>query len=125
MDRQWTVAASAGLLALENVALIGGLLFSGNAPLFVLALLALKFPLCLALLRLQLAAVAILILWESLTLGVALINTSLTAPGQLALFASAMTGSTLLALSLPLFAAARMPDAYPGDTPAPPGRFGP
>lgn len=109
MDRQWTVAASAALLALENVAVIAGLLFAGDPPGFVLFLLALKFPLCLALLRLQLAAAAVLILWESITLGVALINTSLTVVGQLALFASAMTGSTLLALSLPVFAAARMP----------------
>ena len=108
MDRRWTVAASAGLLAVENVALIGGLLFSGTAPAFVLVLLALKFPLCVGLLRLNLAAVAILILWESLTLGVALVNTSLTPLGQVALFASAMTGSTLLAVSLPLYAAARV-----------------
>lgn len=114
MDRQWTVAASAGLLALENVALLGGLLFSGDAPVFVVVLLLLKFPLCLALLRLQLFAVAILIMWESITLGVALINTSLTPLGQLALFVSAMTGSTLLALSLPLFAAARLPSSPKG-----------
>lgn len=107
MDRGWTVPASAGVLALENVALIGGLLFAGQAPLFVLVLLLCKFPLCAALLRLQLAAVWILILWESLTLGVALMNTSLTPPGQVALFLSALTGSTLLAVSLPLYAPVR------------------
>ena len=108
MDRRWTVPASAGLLALENVALIGGLLFAGEAPIFVLALLLLKFPLCAGLLRLQLAAVFILVVWESLTLGVALMNPSLTPPGQVALFLSALTGSTLLAVSLPLYAPARV-----------------
>ncbi|MGH9004864.1 MAG: hypothetical protein ACRDYV_17215, partial [Acidimicrobiia bacterium] len=64
----------------------------------------LKFPLCTALLRMRVAAVALLIGWESLTMGVALVNTSLTPAGQLALFGSAMAGSTLLALSLPLYA---------------------
>lgn len=95
---------AAGLLALENVAVLTGLLFAGSAPAGVIAFMFLKFPLCIALLRMRVAAVAVLILWESLTMGVALINASLSPAGQLALFCSAMAGSTLLALSLPLYA---------------------
>lgn len=104
MDRRWTIPLAAGLLAMENVAVLTGLLFAGSAPAGVIAVLFLKFPLCVALLRMRLAAVAALIFWESLTMGVALINASLTSAGQLALFCSAMAGSSLLALSLPLYA---------------------
>jgi hypothetical protein len=104
MDRRWTIPVAAGLLAVENVAVLTGLLFASSAPAGVIALLLLKFPLCIALLRMRVAAVAVLILWESLTMGVALVNTSLSSAGQLALFCSAMAGSSLLALSLPLYA---------------------
>jgi hypothetical protein len=106
MDRQWTVAASAGLLSLENVAVLAGLIFR-HAPAGVLVLLMVKFPLCVALLRLRLAAAVALILWESVTMGAALVNTSIAPPAQLLLFASAVAGSTLLALSLPLYVPAR------------------
>lgn len=105
MERQWTVAGAAALLSLENVAVIGGLLFRAHTSVLLLGVLFLKFPLCRALLRLRLGAAAILILWESVTMLVALVNLSLTAPAQLALFASASVGSTLIALSLPLFTA--------------------
>lgn len=104
MDRQWTVAAAAALLSLENVAIIGGLLFRQHSSVLLIGVLLLKFPLCRSLLRLRLAAAAILILWESVTMLVALVNLSLAAPAQLALFLSASAGSTLIALSLPLFA---------------------
>jgi len=104
MDRQWTVAGAAALLSLENVAVLGGLLFRAHTSVVLLGVLLLKFPLCRALLRLRIAAAAILILWESLTMLAALVNQSLTAPAQLALFVSASAGSTLIAMSLPLFA---------------------
>jgi hypothetical protein len=104
MDRQWTVAAAAALLSMENVAIIGGLLFRQHTSVVLIGVLLLKFPLCRALLRLRLGAAATLILWESLTMLVALVNLSLAAPAQLALFLSASAGSTLVALSLPLFA---------------------
>jgi hypothetical protein len=104
VERPWTLGAAAALGALENVAVLAGLLFAGSAPVMVLLVVLGKFPLCARLLRLSLGAVVILILWESFTLVVALVNTSLTLPGQVALFASAMTTSTLLALSVPLFA---------------------
>jgi hypothetical protein len=107
VDRRWTIPVAAGLLALENVALLTGLLFTGSAPAGVIALLFLKFPLCVALLRMRVAAAAVLIGWESVTLGVALINTALTPAGQVALFGSAMLGSSMLALSLPLYAPSR------------------
>jgi hypothetical protein len=106
VDRQWTVAGAAGLLALENVAVICGLLFRSHTSVVLLGLLLLKFPLCRSLLRLRLSAAAILILWESVTMLVALVNLSLAPPAQVALFVSASTGSTLIALSLPLFATA-------------------
>ena len=104
MDRQWTVAAAAALLSLENVAVIGGLLFRAHTSILLLGLLLLKFPLCRALVRLRLGAAAILILWESVIMLVALVNLSLAAPAQMALFLSASAGSTLIAVSLPLFA---------------------
>jgi hypothetical protein len=104
MDRQWTVAAAAALLSLENVAVIGGLLFRQHSSILLLAALLLKFPLCRALLQRRVGAAAVLILWETLTMLVALANLSLAAPAQLALFLSASAGSTLIALSLPLFA---------------------
>ena len=50
------------------------------------------------------AGAAALLLWESVTMLVALVNLSLAAPAQLALFLSASAGSTLIALSFPLFA---------------------
>lgn len=104
VERPWTVGAAAALGALENVAILAGLLFAGSAPVFVLLLLAGKFPVCARLLRLRLGSVVILIFWESFTMVVALVNTSITLPGQVALFVSAMATSTLLALSIPLFA---------------------
>lgn len=107
MDRQWTVGASAALLALENSALLAGLFFAGHTPVVVVLVLLFKFWLCARLLKLKLGALVALILWQSFTMAVALVNTSLTVPGQLALFVSAMASSTLLALSIPLYA----PDA--------------
>jgi hypothetical protein len=106
MERQWTVAVAAALLSLENVAVLAGLLFRAHTSVALLGLLLLKFPLCRSLLRLRLGAAAILILWESVTMLVALVNVSLAPPAQLALFVSASVGSTLIALSLPLFATA-------------------
>ena len=105
MERQWTVAGAAALLSLENVAVICGLLYRAHTSVVLLGFLVLKFPLCRALLRLRLSAAAILILWESMTMLVALVNLSLAPPAQVALFVSASAGSTLIALSLPLFAA--------------------
>lgn len=101
------MGAAAALGVLENVALLTGLLFAGSAPLLVLLLLVGKFPVCARLLRLRLGSVVILIVWESFMLVVALVNTSLTLPGQVALFASATATSTLLALSIPMFAPER------------------
>ena len=105
MDRQWTVAGAAALLSLENVAIICGLLFRAHTSVVLIGFLLLKFPLCRALLRLRLGAAAILILWESMTMLAALVNLSLAPPAQVALFVSASAGSTLIALSLPVFAA--------------------
>ena len=104
MDRQWTVAAAAALLSLENVAVICGLLFRLHTSVVLLGVLALKFPLCRALLRRRMAAAAILLLWETVTMLVAVVNLSLTPVAQIALFISASAGSTLIALSLSLFA---------------------
>jgi hypothetical protein len=104
MDRQWTVAGAAALLSLENVAVLCGLLFRAHTSVVLFGVLLLKFPLCRALVQLRLGAAAMLILWESVTMLVALVNLSLAAPAQIALFLSASTGSTLIALSLPLFA---------------------
>jgi len=104
MERQWTVAGAAALLSLENVAVLCGLLFRAHTSVVLLGLLLLKFPLCRALLQLRLGAAAILIMWESVTMLVALVNLSLAPPAPVALFVSASIGSTLIALSLPLFA---------------------
>jgi len=104
MDRQWTVAAAAALLSLENVAVICGLLFRSHTSVVLLGVLLLKFPLCRALLRLRVVAAAVLILWETFTMLVAVVNQSLAPAAELALFLSASAGSTLVALSLPLFA---------------------
>jgi len=104
MDRQWTVAGAAALLSMENVAVMCGLIFRAHTSVVLLGLLLLKFPLCRALLQLRLGAAAILIMWESVTMLVALVNLSLAPPAQVALFVSASAGSTLIALSLPLFA---------------------
>jgi hypothetical protein len=110
MDRQWTVAGAAALLSLENVAVMCGLLFRAHTSVMLIGVLLLKFPLCRELLRLRIAAAAILIVWESVTMLVALVNLSLAPPAQIALFVSASTCSTLIALSLPLFAPARGTD---------------
>jgi hypothetical protein len=110
MDRQWTVAGAAALLSMENVAVMCGLIFRSHTSVVLLGLLILKFPLCRALLRLRLGAAAILIMWESVTMLVALVNLSLAPPAQIALFVSASAGSTLIALSLPLFAPQGTPE---------------
>lgn len=107
MERQWTVGGAAALLSLENVAVICGLLFRAHTSVLLLGVLLLKFPLCRELVRLRIGAAAILILWESVTMLVALVNLSLAAPAQIALFVSASTASTLIALSIPLFAPQR------------------
>ncbi|HVW33818.1 MAG TPA: hypothetical protein VHL53_14875 [Acidimicrobiia bacterium] len=104
MDRQWTVAGAAALLSLENVAIICGLLFRSHTSVVLLGGLALKFPLCRALLQRRMMAGAILILWETMTMLVAVVNLSLAPLAQILLFLSASAGSTLVALSLPLFA---------------------
>ena len=91
------------MLSLENVAVICGLLFRAHTSVVLLGVLLLKFPLCRAMLRLRIGAAAILILWESVTMLVALVNLSLAPPAQIALFVSASAGSTLIALSMPLF----------------------
>jgi len=97
------VAARAAFLAGAGHR-FGGLLFRQHSSILLLAALLLKFPLCRALLQRRVGAAAVLILWETLTMLVALANLSLAAPAQLALFLSASAGSTLIALSLPLFA---------------------
>ena len=104
MDRQWTVAGAAALLSLENVAIICGLLFRSHTSVVLLGVLALKFPLCRGLLQRRVMAAAILILWETMTMLVAVVNLSLAPMAQILLFVSASAGSTLIALSLPLFA---------------------
>jgi hypothetical protein len=98
------VAGAAALLSVENVAVLCGLLFRAHTSVVLLGLLVLKFPLCRALLQLRLGAAAILIMWESVTMLVALVNLSLAPPAQVTLFVSASIGSTLIALSLPQFA---------------------
>lgn len=111
MERQWTVGAAAALAAIENIAVLCGLLFGHSAPAGVVPFFLLKFPLCVALLKRRLYAVILLILWESATMFAALVNLSLSPAGQLGLFACSSVTSTLLALSLPLFAPTPKEDA--------------
>src|SRR2546428_13722598 len=101
MDRQWTVAGAAALLSLENVAVMGGLLFRSHTSVVLLGVLLLKFPLCRGLVRLRLGAAAILILWESLTMLAALVNLPLAPPAQGALFPSPSAGSAPVPLPPP------------------------
>jgi len=86
------------------VAVSCGLLLRTHTAAVLLGVLLLKFPLCRGLVRLRIGAAFVLILWETMTMLVALVNLSLGPPAQLALFVSASAGSTLIALSLPLFA---------------------
>jgi hypothetical protein len=65
------------VLSLENVAVICGLLFRSHTSVVLLGVLLLKFPLCRALLRLRLAAAGTLLLWETFTMLVAVVNQSL------------------------------------------------
>ena len=113
MDRSWTLPAVVGLLALENVAVVGSLLFVRHAPPLVVLFLLVKFPVCASLMRRRPGAFLFLTLWESSTLVIAVINPSLTWPARLALAGSAAGGLALLGASLPLFPPVELPGRIP------------
>lgn len=112
-ERAWALAASAGLLSLENVGLLAALLFVRGAPPFVVAFLLLKFPLCLALVHRRHWAFLTLMLWESFTAVVALINPALTWWPRLGLLVSSSAGLTLLGLAIETFPTTELPRRTP------------
>ena len=103
MDRAWAVPAAFGVLALENIALLGALLVAGRAPAGVEVALLMKFPLCVGLLQRRAGAFLALMLWESFILVLGLANPSLSLLARLGVISGAAAGLTLLGLSLAMF----------------------
>jgi hypothetical protein len=103
VDRAWALPAAVGVLAIENVALLAALLFSGRAPTGVEVSLLIKFPLCIGLLQRRAGAFLALTLWESLLVVLGLVNPALSPIARMGVLAGGVAGLTLLGLSLSLF----------------------
>jgi len=103
VDRSWAVPAAAGLLTIENLALLGALLVAGRAPAGVELALVVKFPLCFGLLQRRPGAFLALTLWEVLLVVLSLMNPSLSVLGRLLVFTGGAAGLTLLGIGLPAF----------------------
>jgi len=97
------VPAAAGLLTIENVALLGALLAAGRAPGVVELALLVKFPLCVGLLQRRPGAFLALTLWEAFLVVLAIVNPSLSLFGHLLVFAGGAAGLTLLGIGMPAF----------------------
>lgn len=108
-ERSWVLPAAAGVLAFENIAVLGALLFLGTAPPLVPVFMLVKFPFCVALVQRRHGAFMFLTLWEATTFVIALINPALDLAPRLALLAATVAGLTLLGMSMPLFPPARLP----------------
>jgi hypothetical protein len=102
-DRRWALPAAVAACALENAAVLGGLLLVGTAPTLVLLALTAKFGLCAGLVQRRHGAFMVLVLWEVVTLVVALLNPALAAPARVLLLASSGAALTFLGYSIPLF----------------------
>jgi len=102
-DRAWALPAAVGVLAVENVALVGALLFGRHAPAGVEVALFMKFPLCIGLLQRRPGAFLALMLWESLLVVIGLVNPSFSLLARLGVLTGGVTGLVLLGLSLSLF----------------------
>jgi len=103
VDRAWALPAAVGVLALENVALLGALLFGRHAPAGIEVALLVKFALCVGLLQRRPGAFLTLMLWESLLVVIGLVNPALSLFARLGVVAGGVSGLTLLGLSMPLF----------------------
>ena len=108
-ERSWVLPAAAGLMALENIAVLGALLFLGSAPPLVPLFLLVKFPFCVALVQRRHGAFMMLTLWEATIFVIALINPALDPLPRLVLVGVSTLGLTLLGMSMPLFPPARLP----------------
>ena len=82
-DRAWTLPAAAGVAALETTGLIAALAITGpRAAPYAIALLATKYPFCLAMLARRHGAYLVIWLWEFTALGAALLKPGLALSTQ-------------------------------------------
>lgn len=118
-DRAWVPAAAVGLLALENVGVLGALLFVKQTPALVLAVLLVKFPFCAGLLHRRHGAFMVLMLWEATTFTIAALNPALDLAPRALLLATSALGLALLGMTLPAFPPVHLP--HRADDPGPEG----
>jgi len=109
-DRAWTLPAAAGVAALETTGLIAALAITGpRAAPYAIALLATKYPFCLAMLARRHGAYLVIWLWEFTALGAALLKPGLALSTRFLEFVAAGLCCALLFASAPLFPPARLP----------------
>ncbi len=108
--REWTLAAAAGLAALEATVLISVIALGSypSGPLLI-AFLALKYGFCWALLQRRAGAWMALMLWEASGAVAALARPGLPMPERLIELSVCIGCMVLLGLATPLFPSPRMP----------------
>lgn len=108
MERSWTLPAAGAVTALENVGVIGALLFLGTAPALVPLFLATKFPFCIGLLQRRHGAFMLLTFWEATVLVIAVLNPAIDLAPRMLLAGSAAAALVLMGKSIPLFPEVRL-----------------
>lgn len=103
LERGWALPAAVALLALENAALLGALMFLGSVPPLIPLFLLVKFPFCVGLLQRGHGAFVFLTFWEASLVVVALLNPALDPLPRLMLLSAAAGGLALLGMSLAVF----------------------
>ncbi|MDQ1397959.1 MAG: hypothetical protein QOG64_3218 [Acidimicrobiaceae bacterium] len=111
-DRAWALVAAAGVAALEATGLITALAVSApRAAPFAIALLATKYPFCLALMARRPGAYMVLWLWELAGLGAALVKPHLALSTRFLELGAAGLCAFLLAAAASLFPGPKLPTA--------------
>lgn len=113
MERTWSLPAAAAVLALENVGLIGALLFLRSGPPAIPVFLLVKFPFCVGFVQRRHGAFMVLTLWETATFAIALINPALDLVPRALVLATSAGALTLMGMSLRLFPEVRLPHQTP------------
>ena len=109
-ERAWTLPAAAGLAAVEGTVAIAVILYGGHAAFgFYLTVLALKYPICLLVVRRQAWAALALLLWEPTVAVAALFGPRI--PLALRIVETSFAGGVigLLLASLHLFPSPELP----------------
>jgi hypothetical protein len=109
-SRAWTLPAAAGLAAVEAAALIAVIVFVGDRLPIYAVFMAVKFPLCLWLVRRHPGAFLAVLLWELWGLGLAVVAHGVPLALRVVEVGLATTVIALLWASAPLFPSPRLPE---------------